>query len=131
LTIAVPITPKMGEALLWTLAEIGDVPDRPPADKTDPLFVLLDEGYARADIMPAVLGMFQFAYDKEISEPLTDLQKAILRVCVENSSWITAYYENELVVDKVKYTNEARATLRELATRLEAFGIEVNFIPDD
>ena len=129
MTIQVPITVKMGEAIMWTLAEIGDRPDRVPTDPTDPLLILLSK-YDRSDIMKTVEGMWDMAYGDWISEPLTDVQKDVLRVSVENTSWITAYYENHLVTDKAAYTNEARTVLRELALRLEAFGIEVNFIPD-
>ncbi|ARK07512.1 hypothetical protein LAV_00137 [Sphingobium phage Lacusarx] len=129
MTIQIPITQKMGEAIMWTLAEIGDRPDRIPTDPTDPLLILLSK-YDRSDIMATVEGMWEMAYGDWISEPLTDLQKDVLRVSVEQTSWITAYYENELIADKEAYAREARSVLRDLASRLENLGIEVNHIPD-
>lgn len=125
-TTRVPLTAKEGEAIMWCLGQIVNYPDRPVLSVTDPLGILLNEGFAREEIMDTGNGMFEIAYGDWLSDPLTPLQKAILRVCVENTTWVTAY-----VTDMPSLAYEARATLRSLATKLEAFDVDVNFIPAD
>lgn len=126
----VAITEKMGEAIMWGLAQIGDQPRRAATDPTDPLFVLLQK-YDRSDIIFTVTEMWPIAYGDWIREPLTDLQKDILRVCIENTTWLQSYRDNPIIPDPEPMIKESKAALRELATRLEAFGIEISHIPDD
>jgi hypothetical protein len=117
------------EAMMWGLAQISDLPEREPEDPTDPLAILLKEGWNREAIMEASTGLCEMVYMLTLAEPLTNLEKAILRVCIENTSWVASYIQlgpaggNE---------NDARKTLRELAKKFEeSFGIEVNIIANN
>ena len=127
MTLSVPITPKMGEAIMWGLAQIGDQPRRTAEHPSDPLFILLQR-WPRREIMKTCAGMWQMAYGDVIREPLTDLQKDILRCCVENTTWLESYVHNELIGPSSLLVGEAKAALRELAAALEALGIDVNDI---
>jgi len=122
----VPLTAKEGEAIMWCLGQIANYPDRPVLSETDPLGILLNEGFSRAGIMDTANGLFEVAYGDWLSDPLTPLQKSILRVCVENTTWVTSYVEG-----MPSLAGDARATLRSLAAKLEAFDIEVSYIPAD
>jgi hypothetical protein len=124
--IKVPLEGREGEAIMWCLGQIVNEPEREPLGPTDPLQVLLDAGHARADIMRVGDASFQFAYDDWITGPLTSLQKDILRVCVENTTFLIAYRMNFPGLH-----GEAAKALRTLAVKLEAFDIEVSHIPDD
>lgn len=121
----VPLDVKEAEAIMWGLGQIVNYPTRRVISATDPLSVLFDEGFDRAAIMKAGNELFSIPYEKWIKDPLTSLEKAILRVCVENSTWIETYAEKSphLVAG-------AKAALRSLAKKLEAFDIEVNHIPN-
>ena len=123
-TIKVPITAKEGEAVMWCLGQIVNFPDRELLSETDPLRILIEEGFSRAEIMKAGEAMFDVAYGDWLSDPMTPLEKSILRVCVENTTWISQY-----VRDLPGMIGEAKAALRSLARKLEAFGIEVSHIP--
>lgn len=122
----VPLTEKEGEAIMWGLGQIVNYPSRRPRSDTDPLSVLLNEGFRREAIMTTGNDLFQLAYGDCIQEPLSELERAILRVCVENTTWVEQYIEH-----RPQQAEEARATLRSLATKLETLGIEVNHIPND
>lgn len=126
----IAITEKMGEAIMWGLAQIGDQPRRQTKEPSDPLFILLQK-YDRSDIIHTVTEFWNVAYGDVISEPLTDLQKDILRVCIENTTWLQSYRDNPIIPDPEPMVREGKAALRELASRLEVFGIEVSHIPDD
>jgi hypothetical protein len=122
----VPLAGKEPEALLWGLSQLTDQPHREPRGPDDPLAVLLSEGHERKDIVKAATALHEFSYDGHIVEPLTDLDKAILRVSVENSTWLYPYGEF-----RPEYMATAKKTLRDLAAKLEMFGIEVNHLPND
>jgi hypothetical protein len=122
----VPLADKEPEALLWGLSQLTDVPNREPRGPADPFSVLFSEGFERKAIVTAATALHEFAYDGHIIEPLTDLDKAILRVCVENSTWLYPYGEF-----RPEYVPIAKKTLRDLAAKLEMFGIEVNHLPND
>jgi hypothetical protein len=122
----VQLTPKEGEALLWGLSIIRDVPERVPTEATDPLAVLFSLGWDRKDIMAAANDLYEFAYGDYIAEPLNDIDKDILLVCVENTSWLQPYVEH-----RPELLGVAKQALRGLAAKLEKFGIEVNHIPSN
>jgi hypothetical protein len=124
--IKVPLDGREGEAIMWALGQIVNEPEREAYGPTDPLRVLLDAGHKRSEIMKVGEALFQFAYDDWITGPLTDVQRDILRVCVENSTFLIAYRQNFPGL-----LQEAEKALRTLAVKLEAFGIEVSHIPDD
>lgn len=126
MTVRVPLTEKEGEAIMWCLAQIADYPDREVLSKTDPLGVLLKEGFARDEIITTANAMFELAYGDWLSSPMTALQKTILRVSVENTTWIGEYLRS-----LPHLVGEAKGALRSLATKLEAFDINVNHIPAD
>lgn len=121
-----PLTRKEGEAIMWGLGQIVNYPTRKVLSETDPLGVLLKEGFSRSAIMRTGNDLFGIAHERALKEPLTELEKAILRVCVENSTWLEPYLENSPGL-----VEEAKATLRSLAAKLETVGIEVNHIPND
>lgn len=122
----VPLTQKEGEAIMWCLGQIANYPDRKVLSETDPLSVLLNEGHARDEIMNTANAMFALAYGDWLSDPMTVLQKTILRVSVENTTWIGEYLRT-----LPHMVGEAKAALRSLATKLDAFDIHVNHIPAD
>lgn len=122
----VPLTQKEGEAIMWCLGQIVNYPDRDLLSETDPLRVLIEEGFSREEIMKTGNEMFEIAYGDWLSDPMTPLQKSILRVCVENTTWIGEYLR--ILPHLVK---EANAALLSLAHKLEAFDIHVNHIPTD
>lgn len=124
-TTRVPLTLKDTEALMWALGEIMDRPERAPWRQGDPLEALLLAGWPRAAIMAQNEAMFAIAESDWLAEPLSPIQRDILRVCVKNSSWLALYIEHG-PQDEVPAN---RATLRGLAAKLETFGIEVRFIP--
>lgn len=128
---AVYITHKEGEAIMWGLGQISNWPDREAEGPSDPLFVLLDLQYSREAIMESCVEMFSIAYDHLLCEPLTALEKAILKVCVEKTTWVDAYRRGEPTADNPAAINEALRTLRELSAKLEDFGIEIDCIPHD
>lgn len=125
----VPINHKEGEAIMWCLGQIVNWPEREPEGPYDPLFVLLARGFNRAAIMDTGCEMYSIAYDHQLAEPLTALEKAILKVCVENTTWIDVYRRGEPTADNPAAINEALRTLRELSVKLEGFGIEIDRIP--
>ena len=122
----VPLAQKEGEAIMWCLGQIANYPDREVYSETDPLGVLLNEGFARDEIINTANAMFDIAYGDWISDPMTALQKTILRVSVENTTWIGEY-----LITLPHMIGEAKAALRSLATKLDAFDIHVNHIPAD
>lgn len=120
-----PLTGKESELLFWAVAEIADRPDRIPTEPGDPLKVLLDAGLTRDAIMAGAASIEDIAHGDFIEDPLTDIQRTILRVCVENSSWLKP--QDQFGGDQ----SAAKKTLRELSKKLELFGIEVNHIPNN
>lgn len=126
----VPINDKEAEGLMWGFAQIGDHADREGVtDKSDPLFILLNAGYTPASIKDCCENMFELAYANCLTDPFTELERTILRLSVENSSWVY-HYQLHFPEEKTMI-REARSALRSLATKLELFGIEVNFLPQD
>jgi hypothetical protein len=115
---------------MWGFAQIGDHAFREDVtDPSDPLFTLLQAGYHPTAINTCCEGMFEYAYANCLSDPFTDLERLILRLSVENSSWVYHYQlhmPQELVMIK-----EARAALRSLAEKLEFFDIQINIMPAD
>lgn len=124
--IRVPLSMKEGEAMMWCLGQIVNYPKRVPEHDTDPLRVLLNAGHLRKDINKTGEAMFHMVYNHWISEPLTPLEKDILRVCIENTTWVACYTQNS--PGEVK---DCLRVLREFAAKLEAFNIEISHIPDD
>lgn len=121
-----PLTGKEGEALLFGLAIVMDEPDRVPDRAGDPLTALFSDGFTRDQIMAAGPRLHEFAFDDFIEEPLSDVEKAILRVCVENTTWLQPYIDT-----RPELLGIAKKTLRDLAAKLEPFGIEISHIPND
>jgi hypothetical protein len=97
-----------------------------PEQQNDPLAALLAEGFDRKEIMAAGPRLYEFCFGDFIAEPLSEVEKAILRVCVENTTWLQPYIDL-----KPEMVGIAKKTLRDLAAKLETFGIEVNHIPND
>jgi hypothetical protein len=126
----VPITDKEAEALMWGFAQIGDHAFREGVDDpSDPLFILLEAGYQPAAINACCEGMFEYAYANCLSDPFTDLERLILRLSVENSSWV--YHYQIHMPEELAMIKEARAALRSLAAKLEFFDIQINIMPTD
>lgn len=125
MNIKVPLHGKEGEALLWGLSIIGDLPERDIEGPQDPLGVLLREGYSRNALAERCQALTEFAYGDCIVGPLIDIDRSILRVCVENTTWLEPYrdYYPEML-------GTAKATLRSFAAQLETLDIEVSHIPD-
>lgn len=126
-----PLSMKEAEALMWCLGQIVNWPYRKDDGPGDPLHTLLALGYTREAIMETGEEMFSIAYNKLLCEPLTALEKAILKVCVENTTWIGAYRTGKPTMHRPLMINEALQTLRLFAKKLEALGIEIVHIPND
>lgn len=129
-TQSLPITDKEAEALMWGFAQIGDHAFRTGVtDKADPLFILLEAGYQPQAIHEACEEMFPIVFTNCLAGPFTELETMILRLSVENSSWIFHY---QLHFPESKgMISEARAALRTLAAKLELIGIDINILPTD
>ena len=126
----VPITDKEAEGLMWGFAQIGDHADRdPPFEPGDPLPILLAAGYTPEAIKESCEALFELAYDNCLISVLTDLERMILRLSVENSSWIWHYKEHHPAATGM--IREARAALRSLSAKLELVGIDINILPTD
>lgn len=126
----VPITDKEAEGLMWGFAQIGDHAFREAVtDPSDPLFILLKAGYAPAAIQACCEGLFEYAFANCLTDPFTTLEKLILRLSVENSSWVY-HYQLHMPEEKVMI-EQARAALRSLAHKLELFEIHINYLPTD
>lgn len=123
------ITDKESEALMWGLAQIGDHLDRRPTDPSDPLRIALDAGYSRKAIALTCAGLFAQVYTDWLTGPFGDLDKLLLRLCVENTTWVTTYRTTEPTRSSPPLISEAMEALRTLSKKLEAFDIEVNHIP--
>lgn len=129
--ILIDLDEKDREIIAWGLGQIVNYPDRAPEGPGDPLFVLLDMNYPRAVIMPTAEAMFELAYGWTLTDALTALERDILRVCVENSSWVTAYIECGPTADDPSAAAASRGHLRSLAAKLDQLGIEINFMPNN
>lgn len=125
------LTLKESEALLWGFAMMGDYAHEPPDDETDPVYLLLKAGYRPEQFEAACKRLRPMALDDYLREPFSDLEKMILRLAVENTSWITTYRTHAPTRDSPMLIREALTALRTLAAKLEDFGIEVNYIPND
>lgn len=123
---SVTITPKEVEAIMWGLAQIGDVPDRGTDGPADPLFILLQRGHRRPDIVTTCAWFFDHLEGHVLKGPYTQLQADILGLCVSNTSWLDSYDRASL---SRAMKTEATAALRSLAYKVETFGIEVSHIP--
>jgi hypothetical protein len=124
-----PLTKKEGEALCWGLARIGDFIDREPDGPADPLAILLAMGYTRPAITVTVEGLWETAYGDTLTTDMTELERHVLRLCVENTDWITIYRTHAPTKNSPAHIDEALAALRSLATKFEELGIEVNHLP--
>ena len=127
----IPLTKKEGEGLMWGLAQIGDHLDREPTEPTDPLYILLQEGYTRPQIKDAVNGLWEVAYGDWLGEDWPTLERLILRLCVESTSWISVYRTTAPTRDSPALINEALTALRTLSAKLDKLGVEINHIPYD
>lgn len=126
---ALPLSPKEGEAIMWGCAQIGDYIGQDVGDPTDPRFILLNAGWSREAIKTACEGLEEVACGTTLGPAYTPLEQAILRCCVENTSWIDAYRSNEPTKNSPACINQALAALRSLAGKLETLGIDINHIP--
>lgn len=125
------LSEKDREIIAWGLGQIVNYPDRADTGPGDPLYVLLAAGHPRDSIMTTAEAMFELAYGWTLTDALTALERDILRVCVENTSWVTAYVECEPTANDPRAIDESRGHLRSLAAKLDELGIEVNFMPNN
>lgn len=131
LLLLVPTNDKEREALVWGLGQLTNYPHRKTTGDTDPLQVLFNLGHRRTAIMRAANDLFEMAYSYNLHSDLSILQKDILRVCVENSSWVNAYITGDVTAHDPAQAEMARETLRSLSLKLDEIGIEINYIPED
>ncbi len=124
-----PLTKKEAEAICWGLGRIGDFIDREPDGPTDPLSILLTLGYSRPMISKAIEGLWEVAYGDTLSDKFTELEGHILRLCVENTDWITVYRTAAPTKHSQPHIDEALTALRTLAAKFDELGIEVNYLP--
>lgn len=122
----IPLTSKESEALLWGLGQIGDYVNREVTDRADPLFILLADGWTRRAIARACDELSPVAVGNWLAGEWSELESTILRLCVENTSWIAVYRTHDLTAGDPTQINQALAALRSLAVKLDKFGIEIN-----
>ncbi|UIS25265.1 hypothetical protein [Erythrobacter phage vB_EliS-L02] len=127
----IPLNDKEAEALMWGLAQVGDNIDREVTDRTDPLYGLLALGYTRPMIAKVVESLWEVAYGHKLEGGWTELEKAILKACVESTSWINVYRTHPPTNTSPPHIAQALEALRTLAAKLDEFGVEVNFIAFD
>lgn len=124
----VPIDEKEAEALVWGFAQIGDYAHLKPTGPNDPLHTLRDAGFGPKAIREACDTLFGVACTRWLCQPFTELELLILRVAVEQSSWLDHYRLH--IEDPAEHVRVGQDALRSLATKFEAFGIEINLIPE-
>lgn len=108
------ITDKMMGAIMFMLDNRPIMVDR------------LTPKWGRAKVEESIDRLYDPIEDREIPEVLTDVDKDVLRECVEGSLWVGAYARHG---PSAAHLSEARATLRDLSRLLEPMGIEINHIP--
>jgi hypothetical protein len=119
---------KEKEAIAWGLAQIGDYADRTPTEQDDPLWIIHSEGFKNAaGITDTCENLFAMVCTNELVGPFSPLERLILRLCIENTSWLNTYRLNGPTPLHGKY---AAATLRELARKFEDIDIYVNILPE-
>lgn len=123
----VPIDEKEAEALVWGFAQMGDYAHLKPTGPSDPLHTLREAGFGPKAIREACDILFGLACTRWLVDPFTELELLILRLAVEQSSWLDHYRRH--IEDHAGNVREGQNALRSLATKFEAFGIEVNVIP--
>ncbi len=125
----VPISGKELEAIMWTVAVVGDLTDREPDHPTDPLWELLQH-YSRETVMADCDEIWPILHGEPmLPRPTTPVRRDLLRLCVEKSLWIIPYVNAERTPYNQMMLLEARSALRTLAAKLELFGIEISHIP--
>lgn len=125
----IPLTKKEGEAICWGLGRIGDFIEREPHGPADPLAILLAMGYTRNMITVAIEGLWDVAFGDVLPDEFTKLEGHILRLCIENTDWITVYRTAAPTKYSQPHIDEALSALRSLAAKFEKLGIEVNHLP--
>lgn len=123
-----PLTQKEGEAILWMLVEISDEAESYPVCG-EATARLLADGYERVLISETCDAMQDMACGDVLPDDLTALEKAILHVSVEHSTWIKEYRTGEATRRSPSLISEAIDALRSLGTKLGKLGVQVNHIP--
>ncbi len=124
----IELTSEETVCVFWGLHDAADRPDRLVRGPTDPLAILLAEGFTRAQIVEGAMGIEDGIEEgaRYITPPLSDVQKSILRLCCENTTWIEQYRPAGLSEERRRAAHD---TIRTLALKLNEIGIEVNFMP--
>lgn len=125
------LTTKEKEALIWTTSEIMDRARQTPAESTDPIYILKAAGHKPNEYYKACERLEVGIFAGVLEGPFGALESLILKICIENTTWINQYRTGDATADDPVAINEALATLRSLAAKLEAFGIEIAHIPFD
>ena len=125
------INQKEKEALIWTLAEVLDRATQTPAERTDPIYILRSAGHKPKDFRKAAERIEKQVYAGKLEAPFSPVEMLILKICVEQSSWINQYRTGGPTAGNKALIDEALATLRSLAAKFEALGIEIVHIPFD
>lgn len=108
------ITEKEMEAVLYMLDNRPLMLDR------------LQGRWGRSKVQGAIDRLYDpVEEDRAIPEDLSDVERDVLRECVEGSIWLRPYVGGYSPV----MLEEARETLRDLARKLEPVGVEINHIP--
>lgn len=127
-TEKIAITQKEAEIILFGVAIIGDDFDRDQHGDIDPQVILL-RTYSEQEIVKAC-AQIENSIDNEswfIHLPLSPCEKDVLRLCVENSLLVRAYYEQS--PEYAAMRKEIHQSLLTLAKKLDAVGIEINHMP--
>lgn len=85
----------------------------------------LAKQHSEAQVVEAIQSLYDPVEHRFIPVPLSDVERDVLRIVIEESLWIKAYVDNGPTPEHVE---EARQTLRDLAKLLEPHGVEVSRI---
>ena len=124
----IALNQKEAEIVLFGIAIMGDDFERDQHGDIDPQEILL-RTYTEAEIVKACAYIEdQLKYESWfIKLPLAPCAKDVLRLCVENTLLVKAYYEQS--PEHRAMRQEVHQALLSLAKKLDGIGIEVNHMP--
>lgn len=92
-------------------------------DDTNAVVRVFEDYYVKEQIIASLTRLRPQIENHLFPQVTNDMDRAILKHVVENSDWPETYVRHH-----PKGVEEARATMRQLARRLEPYGIEVDRI---
>jgi hypothetical protein len=116
--MGIAISVKMMGALMFMLDIMRDF--------NPPMLTPVLAKYGDEAVEFALLRLYYPIEKRTLPAPFDEVEREILRLCVENSLWLRPYVESG---PTPAHLEEARSTLRQLARVLEGVGVEITHIP--